>query len=90
MEGFKLSGSRIRLDIAEEVRKGRPCAKVRLTGLSRSGIGLEPFGRTGRLERRSLRKLACQSFWVREDASGLVAEEAKNFNGELLPEGFGG
>lgn len=87
MEGYELSGSRMGLDIAEEVRNGGSCAGVRLRGLSRSGIGLEPIGRAGRLERRSLRKLACQSFWVREDVSGL---EAKNFNGELLTGGFAG
>ena len=90
MQELKPSDSRMGLDIAEEVRNGSSCAGVRLRAPSRSGIGLEPVGRAGRFERRSLRKLACQSFWAREGTSGLGAKEAKNFNGELFTGGFVG
>lgn len=47
------------------------------------GCGLEPFGRAGLLERRSLRNSAFHALWGFVGTSDFTTEaEAKNFNGE--------
>lgn len=48
------------------------------------GCGLEPFGRAGLLERRSLRNSAFHALWGFVGTSDFTVEaEAKNFNGEV-------